>query len=74
MGFLALVAVAVAGYIVFHNRKSVSVRMVVPFWGECECPHGGGMNVPFWGECECPHGGGMMYPSGESVSVRMVVV
>ena len=58
MGFLALVAVAVAGYIVFHNRKSVSVRMVVPFWGECECPHGGGM----------------MYPSGESVSVRMVVV
>ena len=25
LGFLALVAVAVAGYIVYHNRKSVSV-------------------------------------------------
>ena len=42
----------------YSSRESVSVRMVVPFWGECECPHGGGM----------------MYPSGESVSVRMVVV
>ena len=33
LGFLALVAVAVAGYIVYHNRKSVSVRALVPFCG-----------------------------------------
>ena len=33
VGFLALVAVAVAGYIVYHNRKNVSISALVPFCG-----------------------------------------